>query len=179
MTTTTEMLAFWLTPAPRERAFFASIIRELAARFDAPAFEPHITLVGGIVNDDRTLHVFRTLPVAPSYQLKIEGTFSATKYTKTFFIRFHLSDELRELRSSIAQALDLESEDDFDPHLSLLYKKMPLSERKELGTSVKIPFQRVSFEGFKLMAHPPKITTRAEVEIWREIECRRLTNAPD
>jgi 2'-5' RNA ligase len=132
-------------------------------------FEPHITLHGGIINHDRTLHVLRKLPVASSYELEMEGIFSSPKFTKTLFIRYRLSDELRELRSAIAQALDLESEDDFDPHLSLLYKEMPRREQEELVRSIKIPFQRATFAGLKLIAHPPKIMTRADVEVWREI----------
>jgi hypothetical protein len=42
-----EITAFWLMPAAREREFFSGVIAELAARFDAPVFEPHVTLFGG------------------------------------------------------------------------------------------------------------------------------------
>ncbi len=166
------MLAFWLVPAPREREFFASLIEEFARRFDSPVFEPHLTLVGGIANHDRTLQAFRKRSVNARCELEIEGVHFSERYTKTLFVCFHLSDELRELRNAITQALDLESEDDFDPHLSLLYKKMPPAEQEELARSIKLPFQRASFEGLKLIAYPPTMTTRADVEAWREIDQR-------
>ena len=177
MVTRNEGLAFWLVPAPVVRDFFVSIIGELAARLDGPVFEPHLTLFGGIINHDRTMQVFRTLPIASSYHLEIEGIFSSTKYTKTLFVRFHLSDELRELRRAITDALDLEVGDDFDPHLSLLYKSMTPGEQEELARSIKIPFQQARFEGLKAIAHPAQIATRADVEAWREIGRRSPTRA--
>jgi len=36
----------WLIPAETARSFFMSTIGELAARFDAPLFEPHVTIKG-------------------------------------------------------------------------------------------------------------------------------------
>ena len=38
------IVAYWVTPAEPTRSFFASTIAELAARFDAPLFEPHVTI---------------------------------------------------------------------------------------------------------------------------------------
>lgn len=171
------MVAFWLVPAASTYEFFVALSRELADRFDAPRFEPHVTLHGGDIDRERALRVLCELPAAARYELEVEGIHSSPKYTKTLFVRFHLSVKLRQLRSALAEALDLESADNFDPHLSLLYKKIPQPAQEALASSIKIPFQQASFEGLKLIAHPPKITTRAEVEAWREIGQRCLTNA--
>ena len=46
------IVAYWLTPAEPARSFFASTIAELAARFDAPIFEPHVTIYAGEKGDD-------------------------------------------------------------------------------------------------------------------------------
>jgi len=165
----TELIALWLLPAAPACEFFQSLVGELAGRFDAPTFEPHVTLLGGIANHDRTLQVFRKLLVPTRCELEIEGIHFSELYTKTLFVRFHLSDELRQLRGALAQSFESESGDDFDPHLSLLYKKMPHREQAELARSVKIPFPRATFEGMKLIAYPPKVTTRADVAAWREI----------
>ena len=170
--TATEKLAFWLIPETQAREFFATIIGELARRFDAPVFEPHLTLLGAIANDDKTRRVFRNLIVAPNYALEIAGIHFSERHTQTLFVRFHLSEKLRELHRALGQALDLENTDDFDPHLSLLYKEMPLAQLEELARNIKLPFQRVSFAGLKLIAHPPTVTRREDVKAFREIERR-------
>ena len=172
MTRTTERLAVWLMPGTQAREFFATIIGELALRFDAPVFEPHLTLGGAIGNDHKTRRVFRDLIIAPNYELEVEGIRFSGRYTQTLFVRFHFSDELRELRRALGQALDLENADDFDPHLSLLYKEIPLPELEALTRSIRIPFQRASFEGLRLIAHPPTVTRREDVEAFHEIERR-------
>jgi hypothetical protein len=172
MTEATERLAFWLMPETQARECFVSIIEKLAFRFHAPIFDPHVTLVGAIANDDKTRRVFRDLIVAPKYELEIEGIHFSERYTQTLFVRFHLSDELRELRRALGQALGLEIADDLDPHLSLLYKEMPQPQLEELTRSIMIPFERTSFEGLKLIAHPPTVTRRDDVDAFREIERR-------
>ena len=168
----TKLIAFWLLPAAPARQFFRSLIVELAARFDAPVFEPHLTLLGGIANHERALRALREVSVKTRCELRIEGVHFSERFTQTLFVRFYLSDELRRLSRVFAQALDLESGDDFDPHVSLLYKDMPVADKKELAGWIKISFEQASFEGLKLIAHPPTITTRADVEAWREIDQR-------
>ncbi len=51
------IVAYWLTPAEPARSFFASTIAELAARFDAPSFEPHVTIYAGEKGDDNPAEV--------------------------------------------------------------------------------------------------------------------------
>jgi len=41
------VLAYWLLPAPPAREFFRATIGRLAAQYDAPLFEPHLTLAVG------------------------------------------------------------------------------------------------------------------------------------
>ncbi|MGI9086878.1 MAG: hypothetical protein ACR2HH_03910 [Chthoniobacterales bacterium] len=48
-----EPLAFWLVPAPPEREIFAQIIDQLAGRFHAPRFEPHLTLLSAKLERER------------------------------------------------------------------------------------------------------------------------------
>ena len=164
-----KQLAFWLRPAAREREFFQDLIERLAFQLDAPVFEPHLTLFGGVANRDRTLQLFRKFSIPTRCELEIEGVRFSERYTQTLFVRFHLSDKLSELRRALAEALELKPEDNFEPHLSLLYKEMPLQEKEELAKGITIPFQSVSFEGLKGIAHPPVIATRTDVEAWREI----------
>ena len=115
---------------------------------------------------------FRQLSISTRCELEIEGVCFSDRYTQTLFVRFHLTEELRQLRGAVAQALHCEQEGDFMPHLSLLYKDMPQTEKEELANEIVIPFQSASFAGLTLIAHPAEIRTRADVEAWREISQR-------
>jgi len=38
------VIAYWLIPSEPAHSFFQRIINDLARRYDAPAFEPHVTI---------------------------------------------------------------------------------------------------------------------------------------
>ena len=164
-----ERFAFWLEPAAEEKRFFASLIRDLAQRFDAPIFEPHLTLCGALSDHDHVLQLLRNVAARPRYELEIDSAQASEQFTKTLFVRLRSSMELHELRRAINRA-----DGEFDPHLSLLYKEMPMVEKNALAKSIAIPFQRVTFTELSVIAHPEKISTREDVESWRVLARRSL-----
>src|SRR6266496_4609929 len=42
------VIAYWLIPAEPARGFFQGVINDLARRYDAPLFEPHVTIHVGL-----------------------------------------------------------------------------------------------------------------------------------
>ena len=177
MDQTSQRLAFWLVPAAREQEFFDSLVLDLAIRFDAPIFEPHLTLCDGGLEEAAARKVLAEFPASPTYELDVGSIQVCARFTKTLFVRFRLSDELNQLRQSVGEALRLPKSADFDPHLSLLYKEMADEKKNELRETITLPFERVSFTGLALIAHPVKITTRADVEAWRVLARRSLTES--
>ena len=61
-----------------------------------------------------------------------------------------------------------------DPHLSLLYKKLPDSTKKQLASTIKLPFREVVFDSIKAVRCVSPTQTRADVESWRTIASKRL-----
>lgn len=173
-----DRLAFWLVPAAGEEEFFSSLIAQFAQRFDAPLFEPHLTLLGNVSDRLGAERAFRDVPIAGKYALEVAGIASSAKFTQTLFVRFQPSAKLRELRAALVAALGLKIEATFDPHLSLLYQEMPESAKAALVADVKVPFREVNFDSMRLIAHPPRITTRADVEVWRMLDQRKLGETP-
>ncbi|MDQ6911792.1 MAG: 2'-5' RNA ligase family protein [Verrucomicrobiota bacterium] len=174
MDASSPRLTFWLTPATQEQEFFASLIRELAVRFDAPIFKPHLTLCDGGLEEEAACEVLAKVPARPTYELEVGSIEVSARFTKTLFVRFRPSNELNHLRRSVGAALELPDSADFDPHLSLLYKEMDGAKKKELRETIALPFERVSFQGLALIAHPVKITRRADVEAWQVLARRSL-----
>jgi hypothetical protein len=70
-------------------------------------------------------------------------------------------DLARETQSSIKSARD--------PHVSLIYKKMPTSTKKELASTIQLPFSTVLFDSIKAVRCASPTKTRSDVEAWHVV----------
>lgn len=171
------MIAFWLLPAEEAKAFFRSVIGELAARCGGPMFEPHLTLQGAEMEGERAIQVLQRIAVsASSLQLRIRGIKFSKKYAKTLFVQFETSPEAESVSAAFATAPGSGGYR-FDPHLSLLYKKMEESEQAALARGIKIPFESVRFDALAAVSVPRAIKNASDVEAWRTLSERRLTGS--
>jgi hypothetical protein len=170
----TKKLAFWLLPAEPARASFKGLVNDLAARYDAPPFEAHLTLFAGAFDEAFNFAQLDDFQMPAQIVLGIESVQHSEQYTKTLFIRFHPQPELSALRRSMAEIVGGKISDDFDPHLSLIYKTMPPNERAELAKNVQLPFDSVRFDGVKAISTPAEIESAAEVKAWQTLWERPL-----
>src|SRR5919108_1637272 len=133
-------LVYELLPAKPERDLFCDVIRILRKEFRAPNFEPHLTL--SVTTKDRVspVKVLRQIR-SRSIRLSVRGVAQSPKFTKTLFVRFKSSPQLRKLVSELGRAAGLSMKPPTDPHVSLLYKKMPAATKKELAKMIKLPFR--------------------------------------
>jgi hypothetical protein len=60
------------------------------------------------------------------------------------------------------------------PHLSLVYKKMSILERRQLALSIKVPFLEVTFDSIKAVRCTSPTRNRADVEGWRVLAAKAL-----
>lgn len=161
-------IAYWLLPAAQSRDFFCKTIQRLAAKYNAPPFEPHLTLlVGPDVpgEPERTLARVTNGPVV----LPVVGVAVTSKYTKTLFVRFDSTEALLRLRHSLG-----EEGEAFDPHLSLLYKRLPKAEQVQLPAEIKTPFTSVIFDAIAATRCRLPVASAADVAIWKSIGWRAL-----
>ena len=62
----------------------------------------------------------------------------------------------------------------FDPHLSLIYQKMPEAEQKRLAAEIQVPFSTVTFDRIAATRCRLPVATAADVAAWETITSRRL-----
>jgi hypothetical protein len=168
-------LAFWLLPAPAPRDVFRSLVHELAARYEAPEFEPHLTLCAGDFDPSFDFASVQERDLPPFIELEVDSIEQSEKYTKTLFVRFKPNAELSALRKSIADLLEEEADGSFDPHVSLMYKTMPAHDRAKLAASVALPFERVRFDRITAIKTPAQIDSPEDVHAWQTLWERSLT----
>ena len=85
-------MAYWLLPAEQERTFFASMMAELASRFDAPLFEPHLTVYASRKGDENPEKVLSgALAGCEPFRLSVRDIQCSDEFTKTVFVQFEPS----------------------------------------------------------------------------------------
>jgi 2'-5' RNA ligase len=164
------VIAYWLIPSEPARSYFQSLINDLARRYDAPQLEPHVTIHVGANCADTVngvlLKAARSCERITLQALEVSGS---SEFTKTLFVQFALNTQLQQLNRSIRTA----AQDSFDyhlnPHLSLLYKRMSIQDRRLLTCSIEVPFSAVIFDSLKAVQCISPTQSRADVEAWRVV----------
>jgi len=166
-------IVYWLLPAKPERELFCKIVRILRKELKAPHFEPHLTLL--VSGKDRRLpkDVLREIRSAP-IRLSVRGTEFSPKFTKTLFVRFKSSPALRQLATDLGRAAKSAAGWPRDPHVSLLYKKLPSRVKKELAAVIKLPFRAVRFDSVAAVRLTLPVRTGADVGKWKIVAKKSL-----
>jgi len=169
------VIAYWLIPSEPIRGFFQQIIDDLARRYDAPVFEPHVTVHVGTDQTDAARKALREAArQCKLIRLTPFGVDQSDEFIKTLFVQFVVSAELRQINDTIRAATNDSSHYELKPHLSLLYKELPAAIRSELADSIRVPFSVISFESLQAIRCVSPTKTGADVEAWELIASRML-----
>ncbi|MGA7274060.1 MAG: hypothetical protein WBX14_04370, partial [Candidatus Udaeobacter sp.] len=93
---------------------------------------------------------------------------------KTRFVQFKMNKELGQLHRTIRKAAKDLSDYELNPHLSLLYKNMRATARRQLADSIKVPFSEVIFDVIKTVHCISPTQNRVDVEAWQVMATREL-----
>ena len=166
-------IVYWLLPAKPERELFCELIRILRKEFGAANFEPHLTL--SVITKDRqspkkTLEQIRLRKV----RLTVRGVAFSAKFTKTLFVRFKSSPELRKLVMNLGRATKARAKAPKDPHVSLVYKKIPRATKKSLAAVLRLPFRTAVFDSIAAARMTLPVRNGADVRKWKIVARKSL-----
>jgi hypothetical protein len=166
MTRKTQAIAYWLLPGTPAREVFSREIRRLAEQFGAPLFEPHVTIFVAPESSRPPLDVLCKLPPV-KIELTIHSIRFGEQFTKTLFVQFATNSTLQQLGDAIWKASGAGDGYLIDPHLSLLYAKLPPETKQRLADKIRLPFREVCFSSIFAMRCARPTTTAREVERWK------------
>ena len=161
-----SVIVYWLVPAKAERELFRALIRILARQFDAPVFEPHLTLC--FSRDAQSPKELLRRISAPAVRLQVRNVANSSKFTKTLFVRLKPKPAVNKLARAIG------GDAPRDPHVSLIYKKLPARIKKQLAATIRLPFRSVSFDAIKAVRCISPTTTARDLQSWRVVAMKRL-----
>jgi 2'-5' RNA ligase len=162
-------------PAEPARSFLERTIVELARRYNAPVFEPHMTVYVGSDRVEAEEVIAKAVSGCRFVQAKALKVCQSGEFIKTLFVQFALDRKLRQLNELIRDAAQDSSDYRLNPHLSLLYKKMSILARRQLAHSIRLPFSEVTFESIKAIRCASPTHNRADVEAWRVVAAKALS----
>ena len=89
-------------------------------------------------------------------------------YTKTLFVQFKGSAAVRQM-FQIAKGYSPRSNYVLNPHLSLLYKKLPAPKRQELCEALDVPMGDYAFDRIRMIETELPIEDEGPVRRWRVV----------
>ena len=164
---------YWLLPAKPERELFCDLGQILGKEFRAPNFEPHLTLFSTTKDRQSPKKVLRQISLQP-IRLTARRVAFSSEFTRTLFVRFKSSDALRKLVAALSRAAKSPAKPPSDPHVSLLYKKLPRAAKKELAAVMRLPFRTVVFDSIAAVRCASPSRNKADVEAWKILAKRSL-----
>jgi 2'-5' RNA ligase len=153
-------------PAGDVRDRMSRTIRRLSARFSAPEFPPHVTLLASCGGDCMEM-IRRSARLAATlrpFAIRLEEIDFRDEYFRCLFVHAALTRPLRKAHHAACQEFCRRRESAFMPHLSLLYGNLPPSIKgeltAELGPRLDVQFKVRSLNLYR---------THGEPHLWRQV----------
>jgi len=149
----------------------AGTILELSRQYGTPAFEPHVTLAGGIVGPAREvdLQMKDLARRLPPLTIRLTTVAGLEEYFRCLFVRVAQTRPIMSANEAAREIFRLPKRPAFMPHLSLLYGSLKSIEKERIIASLGRQFE-IEFKAATLHLY----LIKREPEVWRSVASRGL-----
>ena len=132
--------AIWLRPPEPLYSQIKKVIDDLAVKYSAPQFEPHMTLQLAVNKDLSEVKekVNKLAETISSIELSLGPISFSTTYFQSVFIRVNSTASLMQLNLDAKKILG-EENSVFMPHISLLYGDHDMATREKVSEEINLP----------------------------------------
>ena len=132
------MFAVWYLFDKDDEDYLFEIITNLAKKYDAPSFIPHITAYGLLNIDLKTLddEILESIQGVKSFSVETNTINFSDNLWKTLFVEILPNKHLVKINNNLTKNLSQFSKYEFLPHISLLYKNMEKNQKQFLAESL-------------------------------------------
>jgi 2'-5' RNA ligase superfamily len=154
--------ALWLMPGGQTYRQLARRILAFSRRHSTPRFEPHVTLLSGIILPEPEA-VSRAATLArrlTPFEVRLDEVAFAEEYFRCIFLCVMPADALLEAHQAACEVFGLCDQPTYTPHLSLMYGSLPPEVKKRIaaGPSARLSFQAVRLHLYSVNGRP---------DVWR------------
>ncbi|MCP4440818.1 MAG: haloacid dehalogenase [Aureispira sp.] len=161
------MYSLWLIPDNHTFQKLNKLIVDLSTQHNTPKFEPHVTLLSGII-DNADIAIEKTQKLAEQFD-SISAALTNIEYLELFykclFFRTDDSQGIFEMREAAEELFEHTQVNPFVPHVSFLYGALPIFEKKEIIAQLDDHFF-VDFNMTKLQL----VKTQLTPDHWKVLE---------
>ena len=159
------MYAIWLTFSQNDKEYLRKIITNIAKKYDAQEFEPHITIYGLIdieINLVKKIlkKIARNNKSFISKKIKI---YQSKNFWKTIYVELENQKEFTKIYQNLKECFEQIEKYEFNPHISLIYKILSTTEKTQIINQLDIKKEFVIEQIVILKFFP-------EIEKWEIIE---------
>jgi 2'-5' RNA ligase len=163
--TTSPTYSLWLEPSGEIAYKLQERIKKLSKENGTPLFSPHVTLLGGIESTETEM--IPLTDTLSSYIEPFELELTKAGYLDTFyqslFIHVKETTQLKELRRNACRLFNIE-EEEYMPHLSLLYGDLSQKQKEKILNMIGREFY-IRFPVKKMVL----MHTEGEPDKWRKV----------
>lgn len=173
-TSVASKFAVWLTPTHSDRRWLTKVIQDYATAYDCPVFEPHVTVYSGVaLPTDNLSQIIKDAILEPqSITLQVLGLNYTESFFKTGFIDFEAAERLTQMSQAIRHRLTQPVDYILDPHLSLIYKDIPMDQKRLAMLRFVLSVSKVTFDTVKVIMPGPN--GWGDITGWTEQFCYGL-----
>ena len=161
---TKEKFSIWLIPSHLDDALISKLIQSLSKKYLAPIFKPHCTIFSPITDLNKAKIIINQLD-QKIFQVDVEGIDESDDIWKTVFLKLVNNSTLKKINALFNQAFPQIYQ--FDPHISLIYKKLDAKKRKSMISKLDM---KKSFAIDKISI----VCTSGSVENWETVYSKTL-----
>jgi len=161
---TKEKFSIWLIPSDIDSDCISKSIQSLSKKYLAPIFKPHCTIISPITNLNKAQIIIDQLD-QKEFQVNVKKIDESDDIWKTVFLKLVNNSTLKKINGLFNQAFPQIYQ--FDPHISLIYKKLDETKRKSMLTKLDM---KKAFVIDKISI----VETSGSVESWETVYSKPL-----
>ncbi len=137
------MFVTWLTFQKDDEDFLQDIINELSKKYNSVSFEPHITACGLVdIELDKISRICENISARfEPFNVEFLNISYSDDLWKTLFVNLKTSMIMNEIYDNLRNEFQKIEKYVFEPHISLIYKNMSTSDKKEISKNLKLKKQ--------------------------------------
>lgn len=167
----TYFFSLWIVPNRINYHYFEKIINDLSYQFNAPNFQPHVTVYTGICTEKENLKevILRSISMYQNITLNIKGIGCSNNFFRSLYVDFGIDPILLTINKSISERMKYKEHYELQPHLSLMYNNMTMRKKLLVKKNIKLQEKYVTFDSIRVVV-PGNLTKGwTDVAKWKTI----------
>lgn len=137
------MYAIWFTFQKDDEFLLQDIINKLSEKYNSISFKPHITAYGLVnIELDKISKICQNISTElKPFNVHFLNISYSDYFWKTLFVNLKPSKIMTKIHECFSEKIKKLENNVFEPHISLIYKKMSNDDKKEISKTVGLKKQ--------------------------------------